>query len=158
MRRIKSLLAAALIVPVAATASDSVRMDPGRWQENTTITGVTVGGRVIPLELFGAKIEPSYTCITPELALDPTRYFTEQGPDEDCQPPQGSVSGGRIALTSTCRTGSDSPTQVAVNGTYGTDAYRVAVRADGSMDAKPMVIHMVIDGRLAGPCQGDEKE
>lgn len=158
MRRMHALLAAALMVPVAATASDSVQMKAGRWQESSTITSVTIDGRAMPLELLQNAIEPSFTCITPEQALDPARYFTDQGPDVDCETPRGSVAGGRIALASTCRFGDNGPSQVAVTGTYSPDAYRVAVRTDGTMNGRPMAVQMTIDGRFTGPCIEEKQE
>ena len=158
MRVPKWLMALGCAVPLMALADDTVQMTPGRWQETPTAASVTVNGkRVASGDL---TTEAKFSCIAPNEARNPSLYFMEHSPGDNCAVPEGTVGGGRIAMRSQCRLkNTTTPAAVSVAGRYDAQSYHTDIKAVGSFaeSSLPFEITFAIDGKYVGPCKGDEE-
>jgi uncharacterized protein DUF3617 len=155
----KWILAGAMAVPLMALADDSVQMTPGRWQETPTVTKVLRAGVPVPLEVFSSSQEKArFSCLSPAEAKNPTLYFMEHTPGDNCSTPQGSVASGRIAMSAQCKLKDTSaPASISVEGTYAQQSYHTVIKALATFNNTPMEINFDIDGKFVGPCKGDEE-
>ena len=159
MRVPKWVLAGICAVPLMALADDSVRMKPGRWQETPTITSVLRNGVPVPAEAFrNTQDKLRFSCISPAEATNPTLYFMEHTPADNCSTPEGSVAGGRIAMHAQCKLKTTSaPATISVEGAYSEQGYHTVIKALATFNGTPMEINFNVDGKFVGPCKGDEE-
>ena len=163
MRIIQKVSCALLLAtPAIALGADSVQITAGRWQEELSFTSVSMNDQEVPKEKLDAQKATTFACISPAQAREPSLYFLDQQPGHNCAAPTGSVAGGRIAMASTCqmhdeKAGTDLPVAVTMEGTYGPQTYAVNAVADVRTNERHLVMHMVVKGRFAGACKGDEE-
>lgn len=154
---VRAALAALVAVPVGAIAGDSFELAEGRWKQTITPTGISMGGTAMPMDAMDIGADTEFVCIGPEEAREPALYFLKsQG--ADCSTPQGSATGGRVAMTAECRNDDTGPMKLAIDGSYRRDSFSAKARAETSMLGAPMVVDMRIDGEFVGACTGDEKK
>jgi hypothetical protein len=146
-------LAATALLPATAMAADSVQLTPGRWEETIATVSVSLDGRPLPADAF--KNQRSADCISPEFALEPSKYFLEPDRQKDCKP-SGSISGGRIAMAGKCTNMPFGEMMVTSTGTYQPKSYEMVMKADAIVEGKPLVINFVMHGEFVGACRGDE--
>jgi hypothetical protein len=157
MRVAKSLLGITAAIPATALAADTVQLTAGRWEEVTTITGLTLGGKAIALDAMPNRVTTKLTCISAEEALDPAKRFLKPDSQNRCEP-GGTVSGGRIALQGTCTDSKFGRMIVTGAGTYQPKSYEVSARLEGRAMDLPAVITMGIKARHVGICTGAETD
>ena len=147
-------LAASLCVPIAAMAADSVQLTPGRWEVTTAFLSVLLDGRPLPNDIF--KNSVGFDCISPAFAAEPARYFLEPDSAKDCKP-GGTVADGHIAMAGKCAMPFGDMMARGV-GTYQSKSYEVIMKADATMDGKPLVMNFALRGKYVGACKGDEEK
>lgn len=150
----RTLPIASAILPAAALAADTVTMSPGRWEETTTVMSATIDGKPAPVDLLSSANETEYSCISPEEAAEPRRYFLQSKEGDKCVP-DGTAANGRIDATATCG-GDGAGKSIVLSGSYGPKTYAMNARVVLAMGAKPLEVQLQLRGRFVGACTGDE--
>lgn len=125
MRR-PAILAAALLLPLAATAQD-MAIQPGKWQTTITVTDVQMPGGP-PGIAAAMKGRPTTvtSCITPAQAKAGPRAALKA--DSGCRFTDYRAAGGRIATKMVCNRPGGAMTAVST-GSYTATSYDMVGRA-----------------------------
>ena len=147
-----------IIMSTTTLAADSVQLRPGRWIETAIAESAMMNGK--PIELPRAGPQTKHVCLTIAEAADPKLYFATVKNKDRCGMPTGSVNAGRIALVGKCTNGgkSETPSEIAIDGSYGGEAYAAKARMKTDMDGQAMTVVISVNGRFDGACHGDEEK
>lgn len=149
------IMLAAIAIPAATLAADSVSMDEGRYVETITLNSASLNGNPISPDLFDGSTESKAVCFTPEIAADPSLYFLHNS-DNECTTPQGDIGDGRFDLSSRCSIDGKPPELIRVVGTYGGSGYDSIATMGVQLPQGRMEMEMTVTGRHVGACRGDE--
>ncbi len=156
----------------ASTAEIAKKMDaagmgdqfvsPGHWEMKMTVAEMTIPGMPAKMaEQMKAHMGMGKTiasCLTPEEAKRPKGEFFNKG-NGDCRYDRFSMGAGKIDALMQC-TGGGGKRTMTMTGTYGPDAYHMAVASTGTAGAdNPMAgmsMKMEMDARRTGECTGKE--
>ena len=158
---LKIFFAAGLALPMAALAADAVTpLSAGRWEQVLKGTSASVAGKALPEAIATSGNKTKFSCISPEEALDPARFFKRSGAaGADCSEPVGTVADGRVSLKATCQPKNGKPSlTAALAGTYSADNYHLDGEATMPTPQGNLVMKMTIDARHVGACKGDEQQ
>lgn len=146
MRR-PAMLAAALTLPLAATAQD-MAIQPGKWQ--TTVTIVDVQMPRAPPDIAAAMKERPTTvtaCVTPEQAKAGPRAALKA--NAGCRFTEYSAARGRIATKMVCNRPGGAMTAVS-SGTYSATRYDMIGKAVMGDAMKGTVTTRTASRRIGG--------
>ena len=121
------------LAPVGAVAADSIQFRPGKWEVRVAAQRVTLDGEDIALDTLGETDTTDSQCVSPDMAKDPSRYFMEVGPADDCTSPNGKVGDGKIAMIAQCKIDDGVVGDVAVIGEYDQDSYHATARMKAAL-------------------------
>ena len=139
-----------------ARGSDSF-VRPGKWRSSVQIEEFDLPGA--PPEAASAmrsmhnRAQVSESCLTPEEAKRPKEDFFA-GSNKNCRYDHFTMGGGKIDAVMKC-TGEGMAQTMAMQGTYGPDAYqmRMSMKAEaGSGPAGGMTMKMRVDAKRVGEC------
>lgn len=140
-----------------AGGSDSF-VRPGKWQSRVRIEQFELPGA--PPEAKAAmrgmheRAQVHESCLTAEQARRPKEDFFA-GANKDCRYDRFTMGDGKIDAVMTC-SGGDMAQTMAMQGTYGPDAYqmRMSIRADaGAGPPGAMTMTMRVDAKRVGECE-----
>jgi hypothetical protein len=143
-----------------AGGSDSF-VRPGKWQSRVEIEQFELPGA--PPEVASAmrnmrkSAQVHENCLTAEDARRPKEDFFA-GENKNCRYDRFTMGGGKIDAVMRC-TGEGMAQTMAMQGTYGPDAYRMrmSLKADaGTGPEGGMTMTMRVDARRVGECDGKE--
>lgn len=132
---------------------------PGRWEGTLKLTSMDMPGmpaatREAMNKSLGA-VQRQTTCLTAEQAgkMDGS-FFQKAAPG--CTYEKFTMEGGKIDAVMVCPPGAG-PTRMAMNGTYGADAYDLKISGSGEMTkGVAMNMAMEVSSRRIGDCTGNE--
>ena len=136
-------------------------VNPGRWESKVTIEEMTMPG--MPPEMAAnmksmAGREQTHTsCLTEEEAKRPKEDFFAGG-DKNCRYDHFTMGNGKIDAVMKCKDKNMAQT-MAMQGTYGGDAYNMQMRMTGEAGGGPqggMTMKMRVDAKRVGACDGSE--
>jgi hypothetical protein len=143
-------------------ADAGMKPNPGRWESEFKIVKMDMPG--MPAELKGmmdeqiGQVETSVSCLTKEEAEKSEKDFFRppERSGEECKYNSFKMGGGRLDADMTCEEG-NATQNMRMSGTYGPDAYKMNVKADGNMGEQKMSMEMEIASKRVGDCDGSEK-
>ena len=141
-----------------AVAASGVKPRAGRWETKLDMTSFEVPGMPANVKDTVAKQMREagvvISCLTPEQAArnDGQFFGPRQG---NCDYANVSIAGGKVAGKMTCTQNGMKQT-VDMRGTYGAEAYDMAMDMQGDMGGQKMTMVMHVTGKRTGECTGDE--
>lgn len=143
----------------AKVAASGMLPRPGRWEGTLKLTSMDMPGmpaatREAMNKSLGA-VQRQTTCLTAEQAgkMDGS-FFQKAAPG--CTYEKFTMEGGKIDAVMVCPPGAG-PTRMAMNGTYGADAYDLKISGSGEMTkGVAMNMAMEVSSRRIGDCNGSE--
>lgn len=143
----------------AADVADESFISPGRWETTMAVQDISIPG--MPPEMkqqmqsaMGER-KAFATCITPEEAKRPKEDFFAGEEAPNCRYDNFAMGNGKIDLTMTCKEGAGTR-RMAMTGSYGDDAYSMAMDMSAPGRGGTMTMKATVKGRRAGECKGDE--
>lgn len=143
-----------------ARGSDSF-VRPGKWQSRVQIEEFELPDA--PPEAREAmrsmheRAQVHESCLTPEEAKRPKEDFFA-GDNTNCRYDRFTMGGGKIDAVMKC-TGEGMAQTMAMQGTYGPDAYQMRMSMKAEAGAGPpggMTMTMRVDAKRVGECDGKE--
>ena len=139
-------------------AATDIKPRAGRWETKLALTSLEVPG--MPANAKDAmtqqmsKASTVISCLTPEQAArNDSKFF---GPrNGNCDYQNVSVANGKVQGKMTCTQNGMKQT-VDMRGTYGADAYDMALDTKGDMGGQTITMAMRVTGTRTGECTGDE--
>jgi hypothetical protein len=135
-----------------------VRPRPGRWLQEVKFVSIEMPNMPeeakAMMDRGGDMVHSGYTCLTPEQAAKPDASMFNQVA-EGCTYDHFKMGGGAIDAKMTC-TGGPQQQVSTMKGTYGEEAYDLAIDMQADMMGQPMRSKMSLKMKRVGECQGDE--
>lgn len=140
-------------------AASDIKPRPGRWESAMKLDSMeSVNLPPQAKEAMSKQQGMTQTfssCLTPEQAARPNAEFFQKGAF-GCTYDTFTMAGGRIDAVMTCKERAGAQ-KVRMNGTYGPDAYTMAITSEGQMQpGMDMKMAMTITSRRTGECNGKE--
>ena len=149
--RFKLAATALVIVPAAALAADTVQLTAGRW-EILSATSAARDGRAIP-PAFLPQAVPTYRCLSPAIAADPTGYFLKA---ITCGSPEGRAAAGSVRIKTRCTSPNGVKISMDVSGSYSSTSYDIVTHSVGKLSGITLDTIFHDRARYVGSCRGDE--
>lgn len=134
-------------------------VSPGRWETRMEVQDISIPG--LPPEMkeqmqsaMGER-KAFATCITPEEAKRPKEDFFAGEDAPNCRYDTFTMGNGRIDLSMTCKEGAGTR-RMTMTGSYGDDAYSMAMDMSAPGRGGVMTMKATVDGHRTGECKGDE--
>jgi Protein of unknown function (DUF3617) len=148
---------------VKAAGVGTAFVSPGHWQMAMTINEIKMPGMppqfAEKMKAHTGAAKTFETCLTPEEAKKPGKDFFAKGNGE-CSYDKFSMGDGRIDAVMQCSE-QGGKRLITMNGTYGGDAYHMALTSTGAAAGEgPMAgmsMKMEIAGKRTGECTGKEE-
>ena len=144
---------------VKEAGMDQIAIRPGLWQSKVTINKVEVPGAPpeMAAAMQGKTSEDRPYCLTPEEAKKPTENFFA-GNQKECRYEHFNMGGGKIDAAMRC-TREQLTQRVSFNGTYGPEAYKMAMDTrveGGSSEMAGMSMRMQVESKRVGECSAKQ--
>jgi Protein of unknown function (DUF3617) len=143
-----------------AKKADATFVNPGQWEQTTTLVEVDAPG--IPAQYADAlnkqmgQSQVHRTCLTPEQTKNPKEdFFT--GADKNCRYEHFKWGDGKVDMKLLC-THPQATQTMEMAGTYTPDSYEMAmtVASKGSSPMETMNMKMKVDARRVGDCKAGQ--
>ena len=148
------------VANAVAAAHQQVHFNPGRWE--STIRVVDVKAPNMPPQtvammksMFGNGGKSVASCLSKEEAAKPNAAFFNNA-EKSCTFDHYTLGGGKLDATMRCGAGAGRKADVTMKGDYAPDHFSIDMVSATSDQAGRIEMHMAVDSKFAGACNGTE--